>query len=155
MLKTLARTTLLVKAVLTTKDIAVCALLDSKVDTVTKVKSKMWFINNCKPARLMEADFIAYAKLSFCSENCRRAYFFRASNVTQYPNKQLRHHIFKEHVGCCLCYSSNIPYKSTEQNFTNNLSPETDVHSTMCLQSDFDIRSKLFLLMQLDITLQT
>lgn len=75
MLKTFARTTLLVKAVLTTKDIAVCALLDSKVDTVTKVKSKMWFINNYKPARLMEADFIAYANLSFCSENCRRAYF--------------------------------------------------------------------------------
>ena len=46
MLKTFARTTLLVKVVLTTKDIAVCALLDSKVDTVTKVKSKMWFINN-------------------------------------------------------------------------------------------------------------
>ena len=75
MLKTFARTTLLVKVVLTTKDIAVCALLDSKVDTVTKVKSKMWFINSYKPARLMEADFIAYANLSFCSENCRRAYF--------------------------------------------------------------------------------
>ena len=75
MLKTFARTTLLVKVVLTTKDIAVCALLDSKVDTVTKVKSKMWFINNYKTARLMEADFIAYANLSFCSENCRRAYF--------------------------------------------------------------------------------
>lgn len=155
MLKTFARTTLLVKAVLKTKDIAVCALLDSKVDTVTKVKSKMWFINSYKPARLMEADFIAYANLSFCSETAGGHIFLRASNVTQYPNKQLRHHIFKEHVGCCLCYSSNIPYKSTEQNFTNNLSPETDVHSTMCLQSDFDIRSKLFLLMQPDITLQT
>ena len=62
-LKTIARTTPLVKAVLPKRDFAVCVLLDSKVKTATKVNPNIiWLIktNRTIPSRVKKKKKIVF-----------------------------------------------------------------------------------------------